>query len=71
MTKKIRFSDCRPFDIAEYLDVSLEDNDPAMLSSPLAAQLYNRFLGKFTQTTKSVSDSFVAFVAFIVLALNW
>lgn len=45
MTKKIKLSDCRPFDIAEYLDdeamiteymnVVLEENNPAMLASAL------------------------------------
>jgi len=45
MTKKIKLSDCRPFDIAEYLDdeamiteymnTVLEENDPAMLASAL------------------------------------
>lgn len=45
MTKKIKLSDCRPFDIAEYLDdeamiteymnVVLEENDPTMLASAL------------------------------------
>ena len=45
MTKKIKLSDCRPFDIAEYLDDEamiteymnsvLEENDPAMLASAL------------------------------------
>lgn len=45
MIKKIKLSDCRPFDIAEYLDDEamiteymnsvLEENDPAMLASAL------------------------------------
>lgn len=45
MNKKIKLSDCKPFDIAEHLDdeaaiadyinIVLEDNDPAMLASAL------------------------------------
>ena len=45
MTKKIKLSDCRPFDIAEYLGdeamiteyikSALEENDPAILASAL------------------------------------
>jgi probable addiction module antidote protein len=45
MNKKIKLSDCKPFDIAEhledeaaiaeYINIVLEDNDPAMLASAL------------------------------------
>ncbi len=45
MTKKIKISECKPFDIAEYLEdeaaiaeymnVVLEENDPALLASAL------------------------------------
>ena len=45
MTKKIKISECKPFDIAEhledeadiaaYMNVVLEENDPALLASAL------------------------------------
>ena len=70
MTKKIKLADCRPFDIAEYLDDEamiteymnsvLEENDPAMLASALGDIARARGMTQLAKETGLTSYGFSA-----------